>query len=161
ATYSITNRPTPIAVLSNQPMFSMDQAKAAPDTAATDSGLRIPHSTKPTMREPVTPKIVLSSVNFRSLSSTPTHERRPGWMSWGYNPTASVARREKSLSRIVTSCSRGPSDPVGLSISILSPRDHSCYPVRELASRSPYGDVLRQTYYDPSEFDDEVRQPIS
>src|SRR5699024_4584739 len=78
ATYSITNRPTPIAVLSNQPMFSMDQAKAAPDTAATDSGLRIPHSTKPTMREPVTPKIVLSSVNLRSLSSTPTPERRPG-----------------------------------------------------------------------------------
>src|SRR5699024_12465651 len=76
---------------------------------------------------------------FRSLSSTPTPERRPGWMSWGYNPTASVARREKSLSRIVTSCSRGPSEPVGLSISILSPRDHSCYPARKLCSGSLHG----------------------
>src|SRR5690625_792416 len=142
-------------------MFSMDQAKAAPDTAATDSGLRIPHSTKPTMREPVTPKIVLSSVNFRSLSSTPTPERRPGWMSWGYNPTASVARREKSLSRIVTSCSRGPSEPVGLSISILSPRDHSCYPARKLCSRSLHRYVYCRTYKDPSEFDVEVRQSIA
>src|SRR5699024_2244083 len=83
ATYSMTNRPTPMVRLSNQPMFSMDQANAALDTDATDSGLISPHSTNATITEPVMAKIVLSMPKLRCLSSIPTPDNSPGWMSPG------------------------------------------------------------------------------
>src|SRR5699024_724376 len=95
ATYSITIKPTAIARLSNHPMFSIAQLNATPATADTDAGLRIPQRTKPTISVAVIAKMVLSTPNFLSRSSTPTPDSNPGCTSPGYKPTASVFRPDR------------------------------------------------------------------
>ena len=55
-----------MARFSSHPMFSIAQLKAMPATVPTDSGLKIPHSTKATIKEAVTAKMTLSMRKFRS-----------------------------------------------------------------------------------------------
>src|SRR5699024_10415109 len=93
-----------MARLSSQPIFSIAQAKATLDTDATDSGLISPHSTNATITEPVTAKMVLSMPKLRCLSSIPTPDSSPGWMSPGYRPSANVLRSDRRSCTKEESC---------------------------------------------------------
>jgi hypothetical protein len=89
----------------SQPVFSMVQVRAAPDTLLRDGVLRKPQTKNPTAMAAVTPKTTQSMPRLRARSSSWTGTSSAGW---GITPPDPVCRARTILRRL-----RGSADVLG------------------------------------------------